>query len=229
MYDSGCRVQELADVEIKDIRFTKDGCIRGFTDTGIYYDIAKKFDSDTVLFGSETVYTAAKQYPPETEKAFVKPSNVTEDKRQIWIVPDSRGRLRNLHVFRDTKYCKDLIILVSASTPKPYLEYLEKRHYDFIVAGDDHVDYGKAFEILYEKFGCRIIRTDSGGILTNVLIEQGLVDEISLVVSPCLVGTSMPHVFRSLMLPGRLQLKLISCEIIDDNHVSLIYQILKDV
>jgi 2,5-diamino-6-(ribosylamino)-4(3H)-pyrimidinone 5'-phosphate reductase len=42
-----------------------DGCVRGFIDTGIYYVVANRFNADMVLFGSETIYTAAEQYPPE--------------------------------------------------------------------------------------------------------------------------------------------------------------------
>jgi len=210
---------------IMHTQLSLDGCIRGFADTGIYYEIANQFNADMLLFGSETIRTAAEQYPPETERTFVKPVDKPNDKRLLWVVPDSRGRLRNLHVFRDTEYCKDFVILVSASTPESYLDYLNERNYDFIVAGEDHVNYAEAFEILYKKYNCRILRTDSGGTLTNILIEQGLVDEISLVISPCLVGINTPCVFRSLSIPNRLQLRLINCEIVDEDHLSLIYRI----
>ena len=204
-----------------------DGCIRGFIDTGIYYVVANRFNTDMVLFGSETVHSAAEKYPPETEKAFIKPVDNPNDKRPMWIIPDSRGRLRNLHVFRDSDYCKDIIVLISASTPKSYQDYLRERHYDFIIAGNQHVDYARALEVLYEKYRCRIIRTDSGGILTNVLIEQGLVDEISLVISPCLVGNGEPHAFRSLSLSNRINLEKTSCEFIDNEHLSIIYKVHK--
>jgi len=210
---------------IMHTQLSLDGCIRGFADTGIYYEIANQFNADMLLFGSETIRTAAEQYPPETERTFVKPVDKPNDKRLLWVVPDSRGRLRNLHVFSDTKYCKDFVILVSASTPESYLDYLNERNYDFIVAGEDHVNYAEAFEILYKKYNCRILRTDSGGTLTNILIEQGLVDEISLVISPCLVGINTPCVFRNLSIPNRLQLRLINCEIVDEDHLSLIYRI----
>ncbi|HCJ56767.1 RibD family protein [Lutispora sp.] len=213
---------------IMHTQISLDGCIRGFIDTGIYYTIANQFNADMVLFGSKTVCMAAEQYPPETEKAFIKPADMPEDKRSLWVVPDSRGTLRNLHVFRDSEYCKDFIILASASTPKNYIEYLKERNYDFIIAGDDNVDYAKAFEVLYDKYNCRIIRTDSGGELTNVLIKQGLVDEISLIISPCLVGTNTPQLFRSLSIQDKLELKLIGCETVDDNYVSLNYIIPKD-
>ena len=204
-----------------------DGCVRGFTDTGVYYSVANCFHSDTVLFGSETVFTAAEQYPPETEKAFEKPFYDSEDTRPIWVIPDSRGRLRNLHVFRDSAYCKDIIVLISEATPLSYQEFLKERNYDFILTGKDHVDYGKALEILYVQYDCRVIRTDSGGGLTNILIEQGLIDEISIVISPCLVGCGEPHLFRGLSLLNRVELKKRSIEIVDGDYLSIIYEVLK--
>lgn len=203
-----------------------DGCIRGFQDTGIYYLLANNFNSDMVLFGSETVLMAAEQFPPETEKSFVKPEVKEEDTRQDWVIPDSRGRLRNLHVFRDTPYCKDIILLVSQATPKAYLEYLKERNYDFILAGEDHVDYRRAFELLNERYGCKVLRTDSGGMLTNVLLRQGLVDEISLVVSPCLVGQSTLNVFRSLSLENNMDLEWLRSDVLEGGFVHLMYWVI---
>jgi 2,5-diamino-6-(ribosylamino)-4(3H)-pyrimidinone 5'-phosphate reductase len=204
-----------------------DGCVRGFNDTGIYYNIANRFNADMTLVGSETLRTAAEQFPPETEKSFVKPADRPDDKRAICAVPDSRGRLRNLHVFRDSDYIKDLILLVSGSTPEAYLEYLRERNYDFIMAGEDHVNYAEALEVLYDRYGCRIIRTDSGGILTNALLMQELVDEICLIISPCLIGKSDLHVFRSLSIPANIELELMDCEVIDENYICVNYRVLR--
>lgn len=203
-----------------------DGCINGFEDAGIYYSLANRFHADMVLFGSNTVFTAAENYPPEIEGDFMKPAIVPNDDRPFGVVPDSRGRLRNLHVIRKMGYLKDIIILVSKTTPQSYLDYLEKRNYDFIVAGEDYVDYGKAFEVLNNRYNCKIIRTDSGGILTNILLEQGLVDEISLIVSPVLVGAALPKAFRSLSLDDKGHLELINSEVIDHNYLHIHYRVL---
>ena len=210
---------------IMHTQISLDGCVRGFEDTGIYYLVANRFNADMVLFGSETVYKVAEDYPPETKKAFIKPAPNPDDNRVPWIIPDSRGKLRNLHVFRDTPYCKDIVLLISEATPKSYIEYLTERNYDYILTGDDHVDYASAFEVLYDKYNCRVIRTDSGGILTNVLLEQGLVDEVSLIISPCLVGKDMPYVFRSLSLNKNIGLDLISHEVVGDDYLSLVYKV----
>ncbi len=45
-----------------------DGRKTRFDDTGIYYAVAARFNEDMALVGSETMYTAAAEYPPETEK-----------------------------------------------------------------------------------------------------------------------------------------------------------------
>lgn len=202
-----------------------DGCNRGFIDTGIYYQTANEFNANMVLFGSDTVELAVRNIPPETKSAFEKPLDSPSDKRPIWIIPDSRGKLRNLHVFRNTEYCKDIILLVSKTTPHEYLDYLKERNYDFIVAGEDHVDYKEAFEILYNQFECKALRTDSGGKLINILLEQGLADEICLIISPCLVGASTPTVFRSLNICNRIDLKLKQSRVIDNNYLVVNFEI----
>jgi hypothetical protein len=115
-----------------------DGCIRGFDCPELYYVVAGGIDADMVLFGSNTVAMAFEQVPPETEADFAKPEILPGDVRPFGIIPDSRGRLRNLHAARNMGYLKDLIILVSETTPQEYLEYLTERHNDFIVAGTDH-------------------------------------------------------------------------------------------
>jgi 2,5-diamino-6-(ribosylamino)-4(3H)-pyrimidinone 5'-phosphate reductase len=179
------------------------------------------------MFGSNTVVTALKDAPSETESDFAKPNIDPGDVRPYGIIPDSRGRIRNLHAVRNMGYLKDVIILVSESTPKDYLEYLEKRNYEYIVAGKDHVDFEKAFGILYDKYHCRMIRTDSGGELTSVLLEQGLVDEISLVVSPCLIGSGESTAFRTLSPKARIGLKLVNTETVNDDYLSLTYRVLR--
>ncbi len=112
-----------------------------------------------------------------------------------------------LHVYRQSGYGKDVIILVSSTTPKGYLEYLKERNYDYIVAGSDHVDYRAALEELNRRYGFETIVTDTGGVLAIILLEQGLVSEIQLFVAPQIVGKKAVGLFRSLTQPVKLRLK----------------------
>ena len=202
-----------------------DGRIKGFDRPEVYYQIAGGILVDAVLFGSNTVLTAFEEYPAETEADFEKTTINMDDPRPIGVIPDSRGRLRNLHCLRNLGYLKQIIILVSTATPKEYLYYLEKRNYAYIVAGNDHVDYKKAFQILYEQYGCECMRTDSGGKLTSILLENGLVDEISIVISPCFVGNKEKYLFESLLLPEKIKLELMKTEIVEQDYLSLRYKV----
>ncbi|AKB76239.1 5-amino-6-(5-phosphoribosylamino)uracil reductase [Methanosarcina lacustris Z-7289] len=74
-----------------------------------------------------------------------------------------------------------MIVLVSEKTPELYINYLKERNYDFIRAGAGRVDVRQALEFANELYGFKLVVSDSGGILNSILLEQGLVEEISLV------------------------------------------------
>jgi 2,5-diamino-6-(ribosylamino)-4(3H)-pyrimidinone 5'-phosphate reductase len=194
-----------------------------------YYEVAVSFGAEAILFGSNTIEKAIPEVPLETEFDFRKPNPRPDDKRPFWIIVDSRGRLRNLHLYRRSEYCRDIVVLVSETTPKSYLtDYLAKRNYSYIMAGEDHVDFRKALELLSERYGVKVIRTDSGGILNSILLEQGLVDEINLIISPVLVGKGHTNLFRSLNLSeNNIKLKSYKCEALKGGQVLLAYRVLK--
>lgn len=100
------------------------------------------------------------------------------------------------------------IILLTDNTSSTYIEYLKERKYDYIISGKENIDYCKAVESLAGKYGSKTILSDSGGILNSILLEHGLVSEISIIISLVLVGRNGTSLFRSLNLPLGLRLKL---------------------
>ncbi len=208
-----------------------DGAIKDFDiNIQLHYAIAGRFGADALLAGSTTAKTGIEMFmqtvPAEEASDFSKPEVDPEDKRPWWIIADSRGILQCLmHVHRRSGYAKDIIILVSNSTPKAYLDYLKERNYDFIVAGSDHVDLRLALEELNKRYGIKTVMADTGGVLASVLLEQGLVDEVQLLVTSEIVGKNAVNLFRSLNKPVKLELK--SSEALDKSHVLLAYRVLK--
>lgn len=189
-----------------------DGAIKDFqVDVALHYEVLAKIGLDALLAGSNTAKTGIETFvaavPPEEESDFQRPSDPNKD-AVWWVIPDSRGSLMGLlHVHRKSGYAKDVIVLVSKSTPKRYLDYLAARNYDYILAGEDHVDYKAALEELNSRFGISRVVVDSGGVLASVLLEQDLVDEIELLVAPELVGEKAVHLFRRLNLTVKLELQ----------------------
>lgn len=206
-----------------------DGAIHGFeVHMGVYYGLARQLGTDAHLFGSETMITADLGQRPETPGDFRRPARTgPDDERQVWFIPDSRGRLTNLHLYRNSEWCLDVVMLISRATPHAYREYLGARDYDYIVAGDDRVDLREALTVMHSRFGVTIVRVDSGGVLVAALLAGGLVTETSLLVSPVIVGQEHARLFRALSLPSPVNLKLVRCEPAGYDLVHLLYEVVR--
>ena len=207
-----------------------DGRIDGFTpDAGQFYELASRWKEDATLAGSNTIFNPEEELPPEDEQAFAPPQRDPADPRPLLVVPDSRGRVRNWHVLRTWPYWRDLVALCSRATPPSYLDYLQRRHIDRIIAGDDHVDFRVALEELNARYGVKTVRVDSGGTLNGVLLRAGLVDEVSLLIYPSLVGGTTPRsIYRAPDLTtaeGVILLKLTHVEKLENGVIWLRYEV----
>ncbi|MCW4010540.1 MAG: RibD family protein [Candidatus Bathyarchaeota archaeon] len=192
----------------------------------LHYSIAAKFKPDAHLVGSNTVKVGIqmfqKEIPAEEDRDFVKPNR--ESALVYWVIPDSNGALKGLlHVCRRFDYCKDVIVLVSEKTPDDYLSYLTERHYDYFVVGKDHVDLKTSLEVLAEKYAITTVLTDAGRILTNLLLQQGLVSEVSLLIHPVIVGKEPYRVFDQ--IEGSYALALKNSVPLENNFVWLTYTV----
>jgi 2,5-diamino-6-(ribosylamino)-4(3H)-pyrimidinone 5'-phosphate reductase len=176
-----------------------DGRIDWFTpDVGLYYEIAARWQADAHLAGSNTIFNPDEEIPPEEPAVFEPRVLDPNDRRPLLVVPDSTGKVRNWHVLRQMPYWRDTVALCSHGTPKEYLTYLEKRHIHHIVRGNEQVELRAALEELSAQFGVKKVLVDSGGTLNGVLLRAGLVDEISILISPNLVGGVSPRsMFRA--------------------------------
>lgn len=209
-----------------------DGSTTGFdANVIVHYKILSSYQPDAMIVGSNTAKTGTEFFcdkiPPEEESDFQKPEVQSDDPRAYWLIADSRGALEGLlHVFRRSEYCKDVIVLVSEMTPERYINYLKERNYDFIRAGADRVDIRQALEIANERYGFKLIVSDSGGVLNGILLEHGLVEEISLILSPEIAGKNGTGLFRKFEKSG-VRLELLRDEVVEKKYVHLVYRVLK--
>jgi 2,5-diamino-6-(ribosylamino)-4(3H)-pyrimidinone 5'-phosphate reductase len=200
-----------------------DGSISGFSlDMDKYYAVAGSYHPDAMLVGSSTAKAGLEMYsdsiPDERPSDFIKPRITEEDLRPYWVIPDTHGLLQGrLHIFRRFEYCKDIILLLSEKSPESYVKYLLERNYDVIISGHEDIDLRRSLEILTQKYGCKVVLTDSGGNLNKALLEEGLVDEVSLLINPVLVDQRNLKLFRNLDLSQKnIHLELIKTEVLDD-------------
>ncbi len=79
------------------------------------------------------------------------------------------------------------------------------------------------------RFGVRTVQVNSGGVLNGALLRAGLVDEVSVLISPCLVGGTTPRslfVAPDLATPdGAIPLRLLDVQRLRGDTVWLRYEI----
>ncbi len=173
-----------------------DGRTTGFpVDLGLFYSLAQQWGENASLVGSDTLLSVPDEIPEETALEPPIVASEPDDARPILAVADSRGRIRTWHYLKKQPYWRDWVALCTKQTPTEHLEYLRQRGVKTLIAGNAHVDFKQAFEELNRRFGVKVIRVDSGGTLNGVLLRAGLVDELHLLVHPCLVGGHKPKTF----------------------------------
>ncbi len=192
----------------------------------LHYQIAGGFEADAHLIGSNTAKVGVTLFSdgiPKEEKAdFVKPKR--DENLPYWVMIDSKGVLNGiLHVCRRFEYTRDIIVMISEQTPKEYIDYLKERNYDYCIAGKSHVDLKKALEILSTNYAVKKVMTDTGLILNDLLLNQGLVSEISLLIHPIIVGKNAYPMFRE--VNKAINLTLEKEELHDKGYVWLLYKV----
>ncbi|WP_254545779.1 RibD family protein [Halomarina pelagica] len=210
-----------------------DGRIDGFPpEIGVFYEVASAWDVDAHLVGSETLFAESDsmdEEPGETvAREAQKPRNGAPDAdAPLLAVPDSEGRVRNWELLDEQPYWGEMVALISSATPDEYVEYLGLVGVDYVEAGDDHVDLREALAELADRYDVETVLTDSGGTLNGVLLRAGLVDEVSVLVHPYLVGGTSPRSFVRGPDPSEsapaASLSLLGVERRDDDLLQLRY------
>jgi len=202
-----------------------DGSLTNFEPhMDLHYKIAGNYKPDAHLIGSNTIKKGVELYedgiPPEEKKDFKKQKR--RKNLPYWVIIDTHGKLKGLlHTCRRFEFCKDVIVLVSEKTPKTYLNHLKERNYDYHIVGKDYVNLKKSLEFLSAKYQVKTILTDTGRILGNILINKGLISEVSLLIHPVIVGNKSYYMFRN--VKKKFNLKLIRKEIFENNFIWLVY------
>lgn len=155
-----------------------DGATTGFApDVGRFYELARTWREDVTLAGADTILAqeGALATAPRPGPAADGP---------LLAVVDGRARVREWEALRDCGHWSGVLALRAFATSAPADRMPER----VLVAGTSRVDLAAALEALGEREGATVVRIDSGGALIGALLRGRLVDELSLLVHPCLAG-----------------------------------------
>lgn len=165
--------------------------------------LREKIRPEALLSGSETLLFSARKSKHKvssitadnrgTSKDYL-PADVVQSIRQKslsgWqIVVDSRGRI-SWETREKTFWGKKWhpLVLVSENTALTYLSQLQRKRIPYLVAGTRGVDLTLAMKKIYRELGVRRVACLGGGRLNGALLRAGLVDEVSVILIPMIVG-----------------------------------------
>jgi 2,5-diamino-6-(ribosylamino)-4(3H)-pyrimidinone 5'-phosphate reductase len=200
---------------VAHVAVSLDGATTGFApDVGRFYDLARTWNEDVTLTGADTILAQE-----QALASAPRPGPVAGG--PLLAVVDGRGRVRAWDALRDVGHWSAVLALYCAATPpRPAGHPVEE-----LVTGVDRVDLGWALTELGRRDGVRTVRVDSGGALNGALLAAGLLDEVSLLVHPWLVGRpDQPRWYGPAAAPGGA-LDLISAESQDGGLLWLRYRI----
>lgn len=195
-------------------------------DLDLFYSLATVYKEDATLTGADTLNASMPENPETIEivdnQGAVKP---------LLVVTDSKGRLKNCSFWKNLQYWRDVLILCSKTTSASYINSLKENDINYMIIGQDRIDLAAALQFLNESFGIKTVRVDSGGSLNGALLDQGLVDEVSVLIAPCLVGGANPNTLFKVPLDAlkidTVNLKLIKFEKLDGDFIWLRYDVVK--
>ena len=199
----------------------------GFTpDLGLHYGAAGQLDCDGYLIGSRTLRTGLEMEgdaPADPGPVADRPP-IGRERAPYWFVVDSRGSLHGmLHAVRPFPGLRDVVVLTAGNTSSPYRAYLDERDYRTIDTGRDRVDLADALAHIRQDFGVGRVLVDGGPTLTSVLLDAGLVDEVSVLVHPMVVGSRGRRLFGD--ADADASLRLLSSQDLEQGVVHLRYAV----
>ncbi len=181
------------------------GYVSGLLDVDLYYEAGYALGADAVMAGADSMLEGLAGFgqAPCDETL---PEEKRHDFNLPWLViTDSRARLMGkLGHYRNMEYVRDVLVLVSKATPKEYIDYLEKNSYEYYVSGDDRCDMSEALDQLNLYCHIEHIRVDAVGSLAASLLNEGLADELCVIVAPYLLQSPSLRAFDGLNKDIRL-------------------------
>lgn len=204
------------DKDLKRISGVKEGLQQ-------YYDIESR--TDIVSLNSGRVM----------EKIGVNTRDTEPTKMPVsFIIIDNKPYLNGNGVAYIAKWVKTLYLI---TTNKDHPAYKLKEDYPNIeiVFYDTEIDLADMLFKMKSQYGVKRITIQSGGTLNAQWIRQGLIDNVSIVIAPCLIGGVQTQSLvggESLHSEEDLKfikaLKLVKNETLKNSYIHLTYKVMND-
>lgn len=173
-----------------------------------YARIRSEYQADAWLYGTVTTKEFTGGRKPKLEPTAEVPDGdfVADNHAPLYYVSvDTQGEIGwESGIFRKAgRPDAHVIEILTEQTPAAYRAYLRGRGVSYILAGSEMLDCKLASEKLYQLFRIDTLMICGGGTINWTFLQQGTVDELSLLIAPAADGNpdSVTVFEQSPMLP----------------------------
>lgn len=200
-----------------------------------YGRIRTEYQADAWLYGTVTTKEFTGWRKPELDFGAEVPAGdfVAEAQADLYYVSvDTQGEIGwESGTFRKAgRPDAHVIEVLTEQTPAAYRAYLRQHGVSYILAGSKLLDSKLAVEKLYQLFGIDTLLICGGGTINWTFLQQGVVDELSLLLAPAADGNpdSVTVFEKSPLLPpgSPATFRLKNIERLKDDGVRLVYTVI---
>jgi 2,5-diamino-6-(ribosylamino)-4(3H)-pyrimidinone 5'-phosphate reductase len=188
-----------------------------------YYDLEKYTDRVSFNSGKVQAKVGANQRTWEKDRDDVS-----------FVVVDNKPHLDK----NGTEYFakrSDNFFLITTNKNHPAFSLKDTLPTMHIFFYEEKIDFVDVFRRFKEEFGIEKITIQTGGTLNAQFLRLGLIDKVSIVVAPCLIGGKDTQSLiggESLHTQEDLKkikaLKLIKCDVLENSYLHLQYEVIND-
>jgi riboflavin biosynthesis pyrimidine reductase len=163
---------------------------------GEYERVHDLHRADAWLCGRVTMAYFARHQPKRARRP-PSPANTIRDLgdfiapakgKSYAVAADARGKLK----WRSNTVNGDrLIVLLSSRASQAYRARLRSEQISYLINPGDRIDFASALAKLRKNFGIERLMLEGGGRINASLLHAGLIDELSLLLSPVIDGSSV--------------------------------------
>lgn len=151
-----------------------------------------------------------------------------------FIIIDNKPHLTKKGTEYMARWVKTLY-LVTTNRKHPAYKLTDKHKNIEIIEYKNEVPLEDLLVRMKSYYGIERITIQSGGLLNSAWVRQNLIDYVSIVIAPCLIGGKDTQSLiggESLHTQEDLKkiktLKLVRCHVLEDSYIHLYYEMIKD-
>lgn len=163
--------------------------------SGEYGRIRREMDADAWLYGTTTVKEFLNFREPVLEETGGVPEGdfvAGDETKPYFVALDAKGELgwETGRFSNKGRVEAHVIEILTEAVSPSYRAYLRKCGVSYILAGKTELDCEMAMEKLYRLFHIKKLLICGGGAVDWTFLHAGMVDELSMVLSPVTDGSS---------------------------------------